>query len=694
MATTPPPPEKGPARAYTLENLVPYRRQISYGLFGGAGVVAVILIIRLVRVGLRAEFGVLGWLVGLLLVFLIPAVVSSVAREGERLSEAERLRILFVTVGGLAGLLTAAFGFVLALTRYREAYVGGLAKLRETPSAVVWPGAAVFGGLALLFLTLQLARPVQRSSAPLRRMLYLCNSVVATFFLVGILALVNLLLPSLFPSSFGRTYDWTASGLYSLSQGTRNFLAELNQPLKVYVLMSQNDLRTRDVQLLLENFRGLSGQVTWELLPPDSYPDKFRELREKYPDKAARDGLLVLYGKEPRIQSEFIPARDLAENRPTAAGEQPSYAFTGENALMKALRVLSEDKGRPVVYFTQGEEELSLGETGRRPDVSLGALKQRLTENNYDVKELRFGPRVKGVPSDASAVVIAGPRMPFQPEAVQALRDYLKGTGGKKGKLMVLLGVVKQGGRMLHTGLENLLGEYDVRVGDGRILSLRSESGTRIMAVANPASTNKVADAFASRGEFVLFPLNDARTAQPAPANPNAPGRYKVDELLLVSRNQLIWEEKDLNKIPSALVEQLRKIENVDRAEETISAKNLCVAVAVSESTSNIPDIPGHEGLARGKDEPVLVVFGNAGWVSDQGLNAPEGPNNYPLFASCLSWLRGRPDIGKQADAKTRQVYALNVPEDTVSRVEYMPLGLMLLGVVGLGCGVWVVRRR
>jgi hypothetical protein len=57
-----------------------------------------------------------------------------------------------------------------------------------------------------------------------------------------------------------------------------------------------------------------------------------------------------------------------------------------------------------------------------------------------------------------------------------------------------------------------------------------------------------------------------------------------------------------------------------------------------------------------------------------------------------LSWLRERPNnIG--VDAKKRETYALS-PAADLSRMFWIPSILMVVGVIGLGAGVWVVRRR
>ena len=62
------------------------------------------------------------------------------------------------------------------------------------------------------------------------------------------------------------------------------------------------------------------------------------------------------------------------------------------------------------------------------------------------------------------------------------------------------------------------------------------------------------------------------------------------------------------------------------------------------------------------------------------------------MLASSLAWLRERPSsIG--LDPKERKEYQMDANVN-LRRMAYLPLGLMFVCVVGLGLGIWVVRRR
>jgi hypothetical protein len=698
MSNAPQPPDR--SRRSALEQLVPYRQQITYALVVIAALLLIYPLVVLTRDGVSGATAQprFYWLVALFVIAVAGAVFNATI---EQLSEVEKVRALLLGLGGLVGFATFAFGLALPWSTYKEVFAGGVTKWRAEPWALVWTALATLGGLVLMFASLQLARGVERTSGLMRRLLYGFNAVLSTLLLIAILGLVNVLAyVSVAPFSYAKqAIDWTGSGIYTISPAMQNLLADLKQPVKVYVLMPRNLQVTQDVKTLLDNCRTFTNQLTWELASRDVNREKILDLQRRFalPDS---QGLLLTYGAGEKPDYDFIKASDLFRqvNRP---GEAVRYQLTGEGALFKSLRYLTEGKTHPVVYFLQGEGELSLEGAARGRDAdSVSDLRRRLEQGNYTVKPLELGLKTRSVPSDASVVVVARPTRPLSSDAQKALRDYMTGAGGKKGKLVVLMDVTAQGAQMVPSGLEGLLGEFNVKVGTGHIVSLREEAnGTHVEALANPASNNPIARAFVpSSSRFLFFRFDNARVVEPINAPPRGGVTYKVDRLLLVPRELGVWEETDLSKnaaaLAASLLAQARKGENVDQIEKMLSSQHLCVAVAVSESQGGMPEIPNHPPLNQ-KEVPRMVVFGDAGWVSNDALSNPANAYNYDLFASCLAWLRERPDVGVgDTEAKERKEYALNVRADAIPRIEYLPLGLLFLVVVGAGMGVWVVRRR
>ena len=113
-----------------------------------------------------------------------------------------------------------------------------------------------------------------------------------------------------------------------------------------------------------------------------------------------------------------------------------------------------------------------------------------------------------------------------------------------------------------------------------------------------------------------------------------------------------------------------------------------------------MPNDPIHS-RAGGESHPRLIVVGNADWISNLGLVSGTGRDanmKYGLFTSCLSWLRGEPDIGAApADVdedKVRPRFPLSLRDNVITNMRFLPLGHMILAVIAAGCGVWLVRRR
>src|SRR5581483_3486785 len=118
---------------------------------------------------------------------------------------------------------------------------------------------------------------------------------------------------------------------------------------------------------------------------------------------------------------------------------------------------------------------------------------------------------------------------------------YLQGVGRKgKGRLFVLLDATPdRSGKQVETGLEDLLRQYNVQVGNDRVLSLvealRSGDPLRLQAQTNPRSSNPIAKAFAPENARPMpFLFYDARTVAPVPSNPGMPASANADELMLV----------------------------------------------------------------------------------------------------------------------------------------------------------------
>ena len=714
MTTSPesPRPDDGAPRPGLLESVAPYFKLIAYLLCGLFAVLAVVAVVLVVRSGWAKAFDV-DLMVDLMLAAaaLIVAGFAVYQAGNPQWTEVQKTRLLLLLLGATFGLAVALIGLALPFFhRFGAVFAGGGEAWRKDPLKILIPMAAFVAGLALAFFSLQLGRGQERESAGMRRLLYGFNAVFSTLLLAAILLLVNVLpyLPQLgahdFIHSFlGANFDWTQSRIYSLSDRTKNTLSSLKQPVKVYVLLDNNDPLTEQVLTLLQNCQALDPTLTWEQI--SSLSARIQELPQKLREKITDShGLLVVYGDEAQAQAQFIRRDKLFTTQPDETGAGlGKVLFQGEGALLQTIRSLTENaEKKPVVYFTQGDGELDFNNAQEDSTDGVGfAVKLMRRTEVYDLKDLTFGGDSAAVPADADAVVVARPGK-MKPaalkalcnymgydydEAAKAVRDLPAGQTRKAGKLFVLLDVQVQDKQMLQTGLEPLLQKFGAQPGQGRILSLQDPTHpTDIDAAMNRSSRNPVAKAFAAPNR-VIFHFTDARSMKRSPAPPGGP--FAADELL-VTESDAVWEEADLVAPPTTLAAAHFK--------GPFSDEPISLAVAVSESKGDMPNDAAHAGLAS-EGRPRLVAFGNAAWIANGGLlNAQDAEAKYHLFTSCLSWLREKSDVGAgpvEADeTKARIPFHPTISDDTALTMQFLPLAQMTLAVIAGGIGVWLVRRR
>ena len=254
MATNTP----GPAGASLLDTLAANRRQLGIGLVVLGLALAAIPIVFLVRQEWDSAREIVIWGALLSLASLIAGAVCLTATSGPNLSDAEQVRLVLLVLGGVAGFLTTLLGLILPMTRYASIFGGGLKEWSKNPWTVWLCALAVFGGLGLMFISLLLARGVERRNAVMRRMMYGYNAFFSSFLLLAVLLLVNVLGYSPLPAfaSLGKTYDWTANQVYTLSPATVAQLADLKKPVHVIVLLSGRSEALPALEAMLHELPG------------------------------------------------------------------------------------------------------------------------------------------------------------------------------------------------------------------------------------------------------------------------------------------------------------------------------------------------------------------------------------------------------------------------------------------------------
>ena len=624
----------------------------------------------------------------------------------EQRTEARVVLLVLGAAVGAALLFTGALYFYHwseSLTKALDKADWGELKWSVGPLMVV-----VLGG-ALMFFSALPARAEERNNPAVRRFIYGSNFGLTVLLLLVLLVTANVLIALRVPNKL----DVTTAGTYTLNPQTKQLVESLEQPIHAYaILQDTGDMVTEDTKRLLENCQNTNPskfQVT--VLSPALNKAEITKLRTDYPlAELSREGVLLVAGAEggaDRNRHTFIRSDELEETKADAEGRQvPS--FNGEPRLLRELMFLAESKQKPKIYFTQSSGELALAADGRGDKRrSASALKAYLEKNYFEVVPLTFdlgGPAK--VPDDATAVVVADPTAPLPANGAEALRKYMTDPrpGGGKGKLVVLAGA--QAGvdrKPLVTGLEPVLQPFGVRLSDRFVYGeplpqlgdLDRAGGTRVtlaMVTQEAADArNPVALGF---NKVDRLPLLDCRELISAPA-----GTVQAVTVLVSQPGRLTWTEPRLASNPmaawAALNERAGAIsDGPGGADEKRQALAKFLAeVQLSRSHRDLAVFVSEGPTAR------VAVIGCGWFVSDDAAaTANDRFGNrgatvwLDLMGSTLDWVRDRPAVIGPTD-KPYTTYTLKPGFDSL-RMVWVPLGLALVSVLGLGAGVWVIRRK
>ncbi len=253
---------------------------------------------------------------------------------------------------------------------------------------------------------------------PSSRSTYRVTLALSVLLGLGILALVNYI-----GSRRYARFDWTSSGLYSLSEKTRNVLKELKSPVKVTVFMTPGTPLYPEVDELLKRYKAACPMLEVETLDPTRNPVRAKAFVEETACKQPRRRLprrATGRRSSPRTGS---PSMDFSRAR--MGGEPTVKNFKGEQEFTSAILAVTQQK-TPKVVFTTGHGERRSTRHAARDGFS--EVAESLKNDNCTVEEwASLG--AADVPAGTDLVVVAGPRTAFTEPERAVLKRYLDAGG-------------------------------------------------------------------------------------------------------------------------------------------------------------------------------------------------------------------------------------------------------------------------
>jgi len=212
-------------------------------------------------------------------------------------------------------------------------------------------------------------------------------------------------------------------------ESTINIVSASTEPIKVHLFFPQTNEVKEQVMTYFEALKRATGKVEVEA------HDRLAEtsLATKY--RVSKDGVIVIARGEGDKAKDYTIELDTDIDKMRrggssgAGGKLRNLDREVNSILMKVVR----EKRK--AYLTTGHGEITSYASvppelkGKIQERFTTIFKRRLTELNYEIKDLSLMDLAKDVPDDATLVVVLAPSVPFQPAEWDAIGRYLDNGG-------------------------------------------------------------------------------------------------------------------------------------------------------------------------------------------------------------------------------------------------------------------------
>jgi ABC-type uncharacterized transport system involved in gliding motility auxiliary subunit len=311
---------------------------------------------------------------------------------------------------------------------------------------------------------------------------------------------------------------------------------------------------------------------------------------------------------------------------------------------------------KPRVAFVTGHGEASIDDFS---PGGVSGLRELLERDNFEL-EVWSSLGAGAVPEGIDLVIVAGSRAGFVEPEVALLREYLE----QGGRLLLLIDpTLSQFGGIEPTGLEELLAEYGVVMGENIIVDPGNPLpffGPETLFLTEYGD-HDVVRAIRQDELQVILPL--ARSV----AKGEVTEGLEVTELFTTSDEG--WGETDLENLLA-----------VERGEDDLAGP-VPIGVAVSAS---LAEGAGEAAEAR------LVVIGDSNFADNSQIH---NASNGVLAANAINWLVDRQEL-VAIPPKTPEQTRLNLSASQLRTITWLVMVIMPGLAIAAGVAIHLRRRR
>jgi len=458
-------------------------------------------------------------------------------------------------------------------------------------------------------------------------------------------------------------WDMTQTGRFTLSSISKGFLQGLDSDVLVVMAFMQNsDLFSEVEGMLTEYQRQGNDRLSVEVLDLSRNRDRLAELNDQHGIEFNRNMLAVISDNRVKV----IGAEDLV--RRNADGRIAE--FSGEEILTSTLLEVAEAQQKKVYLLS-----------GNRVVDELMAIGQQLTElaaiQNLRVESLSLAT-ANAIPTDAEAIVIAGPDVDLSARELELIEDYWENRGGS---LMVFLNPAAS-----TPNLSAFVRKRGIAPQDDRILSVANIPGL--------VSTGQIRD--------VPITFLAVRPGQPGTEITRelfglAATMIKQTQSLKVFQDDELLAADGIKVAPLTVADQRFWGETEYRDDIVAASENqdntglLYTAAAAEKTPSTVVPSAGDEPAADAVEKPSRLVVISNDLILDPSGNTQK--SNADFVMNSLNWLIDRSEMIGISPRKPT-AYSLSITPAQFGLLQTLAIIIMPVAALALGGFIWFLRRR
>ncbi|MBF0361755.1 MAG: GldG family protein [Oligoflexia bacterium] len=391
------------------------------------------------------------------------------------------------------------------------------------------------------------------------------STVITAILLFFILGLINYL-----GFKHNKQWDLTKEKLNSLSSQSREIVSQIKGPLSIKAFVRRVD--KDNVLPLLELYRLYKGDISIDLIDPDIKPAIVSEYNVK------QYGTIVVEYNKSRAQALEV----------------------SEAAITKALLKVIKNHN-PLVYFIKGHQQANL--ENERPE-GFSYLKTMMIENQYDLIELNL-TTIPIIPSNASAIIIWGPKLALYKDEINKIDEYLNNGGH------LLLAIDPIFAKYPHSDFTQIFTSRGINFNNFLVIDTSSyvdSSKFTVPLIVKYNNQHPITKGFDAQ---TFFPLAVGMTIN---SDQKVKDKYDVSPLILTSDFPNSWAESSMDEI-------MKMKFKFDEGKDIPGPIPLAIAV---------------EGVSEQNKKLKIVSFANSTFVSNVYINYKA---NFNLFLNSLAYV-------------------------------------------------------